>query len=194
MKFPLQLSFKILALSPQISVADAEGRFVMYVKQKFFKLKEAVTVFADTEQSRPIFRIDADRILDISARYSITTMKGEPLGVLQRKGLRSLWKAYFEILEGERVVMTIQEENPWAKMADSVLGGIPLLGMASGYLFHPAYRVSRPDGTLVFRARKQPALWEGLFTITQESEASTWEESLGILGLMMMLLLERDRG
>jgi uncharacterized protein YxjI len=194
MKYPLRLSFKVLALSPQISISDAEGRLVMYLRQKFFKLREAVTIFADAEQSRPIYRIDADRILDISARYAIATTQGEPLGGLQRRGLRSIWRAHYEILEGERVVMTIEEENPWAKMGDSVLSGIPLVGMVSGFLFHPSYRVSRPDGTPVFRARKESAFWEGLFSITQESETSTWEESLGILSLLMMLLLERDRG
>jgi hypothetical protein len=54
MKYPLRLSFKVLALSPQISISDAEGRLVMYLRQKFFKLREAVTIFADAEQSRPI--------------------------------------------------------------------------------------------------------------------------------------------
>jgi uncharacterized protein YxjI len=194
MKYPLKLSFKVLALSPQISVSDAEGRLIMYLRQQFLKLKEAVTIFADSAQSRPIYRIDADRILDISARYAIATMQGEHIGSLQRRGLRSLWRSHYEILEGERIVMSIQEENPWAKMGDSVLSGIPLIGMLSGYLFHPSYRVSRPDGTLVFRARKESAFWEGIFSITQESEASSWEESLGILSLLMMLLLERDRG
>ena len=46
MNFPLTLNFKKLALSPQISVTDASGRLLFYVKQKAFKLKEAVTVFA----------------------------------------------------------------------------------------------------------------------------------------------------
>ena len=46
MQYPLELKFKVLALAPQISVTDAGGQQIFYVKQKLFKLKEAVTVFA----------------------------------------------------------------------------------------------------------------------------------------------------
>lgn len=193
MKYPLELSVRALDPAPQVSVVDAEGRFVLYLKDKFYKLREAVTIFADSAQSRPVFRIDADQMLDLSASYSIRTTQGEPLGGLQQRGIQSIWRAHYDIVEGERVVMTIREENPWAKMADSVLGAVPLIGLVSGYLFHPTYRITRPDGTLVFRARKEAALKKGLFRITNESEASTWEESLGLLGLLMMVLLERGR-
>ena len=47
MNYPLDLSFKILAIAPQISVSDANGALVLYVKQKAFKLKEDVTIYAD---------------------------------------------------------------------------------------------------------------------------------------------------
>ena len=194
MEFPLELSFKILVVSPQISVTDARGKLVLYVKQKAFKLKEAVTVFADREQSRPLFRVQADRVIDIGARYEITSATGEAVGVLQSEGMRSFWRARYKILHKGQTVLEIREENPWSKVADTLLGEVPLLGMLSGYLFHPAYRVSRGDGTLVLRAQKQPAFLEGKFSVTKESEASTTEEALGVLSLLMMLLLERRRG
>jgi hypothetical protein len=194
MEFPLRLSFKILAISPQMAVTDARGELVLYVKQKVFKLKEAVTVFADAEQSRPLYRIDADRVIDLSAHYRISRPSGEPLGVLRGQGLRSLWRARYDVLHEGNTILGISEENVWSKVADQLLGGIPILGLLSGYLFHPAYRVTRPDGTLVLRARKEPAFWESRFTITKEANASTPEEALGVLGLLMMLLLERGRG
>ena len=56
MDYPLQLSFKLLALAPQIYVRDRAGQLRMYVKQKLLKLKEQVTVFAarsDTDASLP---------------------------------------------------------------------------------------------------------------------------------------------
>jgi len=55
MKYPLSLKFKLMALSPQVSVHDADGQLRMYVKQKAFKLKEKVTVFADEQQSTPLY-------------------------------------------------------------------------------------------------------------------------------------------
>ena len=52
MKFPLSLSFKILALAPQISVIDADDSLQFYVRQKLLKFKESVDVYADAEQKR----------------------------------------------------------------------------------------------------------------------------------------------
>ena len=69
MKYPLNLSFKLLAIAQQITGTDAAGQVVFYVKQKAFKLKEAVTVFADVEQTKPMYTIKADRVIDFSARY-----------------------------------------------------------------------------------------------------------------------------
>ena len=65
MEYPLELSFKIFALTPQISVTDASGRLVFYVKLKMFKLKDLVTIFADEAQTQPIYHINADRIIDL---------------------------------------------------------------------------------------------------------------------------------
>lgn len=194
MKFPLQLTFKKLAFAPQISVTDADGTLQLYVKQKLFKLKEAVTVFADREQTRPLYRIQADRVMDISARYTVTDREGNVLGGVQRKGMRSLWRAHFDILRGDETIMTIQEENPWTKVIDGLIGEIPVVGMLSGYFLHPAYSVARTDGTLALRLVKQPAFWEGRFTIEQHAELSREEEGLAVLGLLMMTLLERSRG
>lgn len=196
MEFPLQLRFKIMAISPQISVNDASGRLLMYVKQKAFKLKEAVTVFADEAQTQPIYRIAADRVLDISATYHFTDASGQPLGALQRKGMRSLWRAHYEVHRGGGPVLVIREEKPWVKVMDGIFGEIPVLGMFSGYVFHPAYVVTRADtGELVMRIVKQPAMWEGKYTIEKVSASLRPEdETLAVLNLLMMLLLERRRG
>jgi hypothetical protein len=192
--YPLSMSFKIVALAPQLSVTTSDGTLRFYVKQKLLKLKEAVTVFADTAQSQALYTIKADRVLDFSARYQFTAADGQPIGAIKRQGMRSLWKAHYDIFDGDTPALTIREANPWAKVMDALLGEIPIVGMFTGYLFHPAYVVSRPDGTVVLRAKKQPAFFESKFTIEQESELREHEETQALLGLIMMLLLERSRG
>jgi uncharacterized protein YxjI len=194
MEYPLNLSFKIISLGPQISVTDAGGRLVFYVKQKLFKLKEEVIVFADQQQTQPLYQINADRILDFSARYHFTDQSGMGLGSVKRHGMKSLWKSHYEILDGETVVMTIQEENPWVKVMDGIFGSIPVIGLFSGYVLHPAYVVSRPDGTAVMRLEKQPAFFESKFAIQKLAEVSGSEETHIVLSLLMMILLERSRG
>ena len=195
MDFPLQLNFKKIALSPQISVTDANGRMVAYVKQKAFKLKEAITVFAEQEQRTPLFTINADRILDISARYSIRDAQGTELGAVQRRGMRSIWRASYEVVRDGGTVMQIREENPWVKVLDGLMGEVPVLNLFTGYVFNPAYVVTRIDsGAAVMRIMKEPAFLEGKFTITRVGELSDNDERLAVLSVLMMVLLEKRRG
>ncbi len=195
MRFPLDLRFKIVAIAPQISVTDTAGTLLLYVKQRAFKLKESVTVFRDAEQTHPIYRIAADRVLDISAQYRIDDAGGSPLGVLRRQGMRSLWRAHYEVYRGGVPFLTIREENPWVKLVDGLVGEIPILGLFTGYVLHPAYRVARIDTrSMVLRAVKQPAFLEGRFTIEQVTELAPPEQTLAVLAVLMMLLLERRRG
>ncbi len=195
MNYPLQVSFKVLALAQQMSITDAQGNLIFYVKQKAFKLKEAVTVYADTAQTQPLFTINANKVLDFSARYNFADQRtGQPLGSVKRQGMKSIWKARYDIMDGENPVMTISEENAWTKVFDSLIGEIPIIGMFTGYLFHPAYQVTHQNGVMVMRLEKQPAFFEGKFVIEKHAEMPQQEELRVLLSLIMMILLERSRG
>jgi len=194
MKYPLSLAFRILSWGPQISVHDADGSLALYVKQKALKLKEAVTVFADEAQTEPLYRIAADRVIDFAARYSFRDARDEALGSIKRQGMKSIWKARYDIFDDGQVTMTIAEENPWVKVLDATFSSIPLVGIFSGYLLHPAYVVSDVDGAPVMRLVKQPAFFEGKFTIEKLADMKEADETRALLGLLMMILLERGRG
>lgn len=194
MNFPLDLSFKKIALSPQVKVTDASGQVVLYTKQKAFKLKEAVTVFADVEQTRPLYTIKADRVLDFNARYNIADASGRPLGAVARKGRKSLWRAQYEVTDGGAQPVTIREENGWVKVGDAVFGEIPLLGIFSGYLFNPSYLLTDAAGAPLMRLSKQPAFMEGRFRIERLAQMGEADETRAVLGFLMMVLLERRRG
>jgi hypothetical protein len=192
--YPLTFSFKILSWASQFSVHDSGENLIAYVRQKIFALKEAVTVFADEQRTRPLFTIQADRIIDWSARYHFTSAQGQKLGAVKRRGMRSLWKATYDIMDGDNPLMIIQEENPWVKMADGLLSEIPILGMFSGYFFHPTYLVTRGDNSPVMRMTKQPAFFEGKFLVEKLGTLTEIEEQRVLLSLMMAILLERARG
>jgi hypothetical protein len=194
MNYPLQLSFKIVAIAPQFSVRDASGNLLFYVRQKLFKLKEAITVFGDEAQTRPLFTIKADRVIDFSARYDIADTGGRYIGSVKRQGMRSLWRTHYEVYDGNAVVLTIRERDPWVKVADSLLGEIPVIGAFTGYFFNPAYVVTRPDGAVVMQLTKQPAFFEGKFSLEKHALLSEMEEMRAMLSIMMMVLLERSKG
>lgn len=195
MRFPLNMSFKILALASQIYVRDADGALVGYVKQKMFKLREEIKVFKDESKSEVRYHINADRVLDFSARYLFTNSLGGRVGALKRQGMRSLWKADYDISNPEGVlVMKINEENGWVKVIDALVGSVPLVGYFSGYIFNPTYLVTRTDGTPVVRLVKEPAFLESRFTMHSVGEMTDSEEELVLLSCLTMVLLERARG
>jgi uncharacterized protein YxjI len=195
MNYPLKLSFKLLALASQIYIRDAHGNVIGYVKQKLLKLKEDINVFADEQQNRLLFNIKADRVIDFSARYNFTDGSGRFLGSIKRQGMRSIFKANYEISDASGTqVMHIHEENGWIKVIDSLIGEIPVLGMFTGYFFNPSYMIERINGSAVARLKKQPAFFEGVFELERLAELSEDEEIIVLLSVLTMTLLERSRG
>jgi hypothetical protein len=196
--YPLFVSFKILAFAPQLQITDSSGRSLVYVKQKLFKFKEKVEIFTDKTKTTKLGTIKANKVLDWSARYFFESNHGAEIGSVGRKGMRSIWKASYETFNpGEDTPdYLISEENPASKIFDSILGEIPLIGMASSYLFNPKYLASQKlSGEGVMRVTKKPALWEGKFQIDKLSETLTPQQELNLIfSFIMLLLLERSRG
>ena len=195
-QYPLTLSFKVLALASQATVTDATGRTVLYTKQKMFKFREHVEIWTDKSQGTRLAEIKANKVIDWSARYFSTDANGGEIGSVGRRGWRSIWKAHYETFNpgDDTADFSIQEENVWTKVADSFFSEIPLVGMFSGYLFHPSYLATRADGTPAMRLTKQPAFWEGRFQIDKLGEMTPREELNLFLSFMMLVLLERRRG
>lgn len=193
--FPLQLTFKITTFSNDFLAFDANGNTVAYVRQKMLKIFEEVQVYSDDSRSELNYTIRANKWLDFSATYTFTNRTGIEIGRIVRKGWASLWKSHYEILdERQQQDLLIREENPWAKVFDSILGEIPGLGMLTGYLFHPSYIVTRPNGTEVVRLKKEPSFFGRKFSIDKLATFESGEEERILLGLMMLILLERQRG
>jgi hypothetical protein len=196
LQYPLTLSFKILALASQATVTDAAGRTVLYTRQKLLKFREHVEIWTDNTQGTRLADIKANKIIDWSARYTATDATGSELGNVGRRGWRSMWRAHYEVFNpGDQTPdFSIREENPGAKILDSLLGEIPILGMFTGYFCHPSYLATRTDGRPVMRLTKQPAFFEGRFTIVKLGELSAREELNLFLAFLMLVLLERGRG
>lgn len=195
MNYPLSFSFKLLALASQIYIRDANGNLLGYVKQKLLKLKEDINVFADEQQTQHLYNIKADRVIDFSANYNFTDSQGNRLGAIKRQGMRSIWKANYQITDANgNLAFNINEENGWVKVIDAFAGEVPVLGMFTGYLFNPAYLISRPDSSQVARLAKQPAFFEGKFELEKQAQLANDDETRLLLGVLTMTLLERARG
>ena len=76
-----------------------------------------------------------------------------------------------------------------------IVGAIPIVSLFAGYMFHPAYVLSRAEGEApILRIVKRPALFEGRFRIDAPGPASTTPIDVAVVSVLMMVLLERMRG
>ncbi|QRN97918.1 hypothetical protein JRI60_02215 [Archangium violaceum] len=94
-------------------IYDDAGNVVFYSKMKAFKLKEDLRVFTGEDMQEEVFSIKARNILDISATYDITeSATGQKLGALRRKGLKSILRDEWLILDvNDQEVGMIQEDS-----------------------------------------------------------------------------------
>ena len=194
LSYPLDLSFKIVTIGTRIRIKDAKGRQVAYVRKKKFKLKEDVRVYEDEEQSRLLLRMKADRMIDFSARYAVSGPDGHPIGAVGRRGMKSLWSSAYVLVDAyDTEAGSIREENPWTKVLDSVMESLPLGDALGGLFFNPAYIVDLRGGPAL-RVAKQRSVFESSFRLEKLKDFSETEEDLILAGVIMMVLLERDRG
>ena len=196
LQYPLTLNFKIAALAPQISVTDASGREILYVRQKLLKLRDKIRVFADSSESQELYEINADRILDWSARFVFTDPQGRTVGAVQRQGTRSLWRATYDIQDASgRDLFQIVEEQPWLKVIDRYLEDIAVIGMFTSMFFSPTYGIQRlGTGQAALRVTKQRTFLSRTFTIDNLAGSLPESEEIAtLLGVMIMVLHERRR-
>jgi uncharacterized protein YxjI len=196
LQYPLTLNFKIAALAPQISVTDASGREILYVRQKLLKLRDKIHVFSDSSQNQELYEINADRILDWSARFVFTDPQGRTVGAIQRQGSRSIWRATYDIQDASgRDIYRVQEEQPWLKVIDYFVEEIPFAGTFAGYLFKPTYGVqSLATGQTALRITKSRTFLSRTFTIDNLAGGLPESEEVAtLLGTMIMVLHERRR-
>ncbi len=193
--YPVNFQFNITTFSNDFVAKDANGNTIAYVKQKMFKLKEDINIYNDETKSKVNYKIKADRWLDFSAAYTFFDENGIEFGKIARKGWRSIWKATYEIIDkNQKKQYTINEENAWTKVFDSLLGEVPVLGLFTGYLFNPSYIVANMENLPIVRIKKMPSFFGRQFEITKLGEIGEGSNERIMLGLMMMILLERRRG
>jgi uncharacterized protein YxjI len=81
-------------------VYTADGQLIMFVKHPVFKLREEFQVFADEARTRPLLLVKSRQVVAINFAYEVTDAQtGELLGAVQKKGLKSIIRDKFIILD-----------------------------------------------------------------------------------------------
>ncbi len=196
LNYPLDFKFRITTLSSDFTITDANGKEIAYVRQKMFRLKEDVIIYSDHSRTQQLFQIKANQWLDFNASYSLVDLVNmKSYGRVSRKGMRSFWKATYDIMDENNITkFTITEDNGFKKIWDSMVGEIPIIGMFTGYFLNPSYSVKDAAGRSYFQLKKMPSLIGRRFQLNRMVDIDDEDETLVILSLLMMVLLERARG
>ncbi|MDT8415148.1 MAG: hypothetical protein RQ735_07200 [Flavobacteriaceae bacterium] len=193
--FPLTFSFHIGTLHNDFTTTDSHGQTLAYVRQKLLKFVEEVNVYDSKDKRKQIYQLKADRWIDFNAVYSFLDNDGQLLGSLGKKGWNSIWKAHYEIFDSQKKhLFTIREVSPWIKVMDYIFSEIPILGLFSGYFFNPTYSLTDNQGKTIVKLQKQASFWGRKFTASKEIAFGEDHNEKILLGLMMLLILERRRG
>ena len=107
-------------------IYDPEDNLVLFSSQKAFKLKEDIRVFSDESMSSERLVVKARSIIDFGAAYDVVDSEsGEKLGAFRRKGLKSILKDTWELLDNnDNPVGKLQEDSGCMALVRRFGGGL----------------------------------------------------------------------
>ena len=106
------LKRQILALTGKFRLYAPDGALLMYSQQKMFRLKEDIRVYNDEGMSQELLYIQARQIIDFSAAYDvIDSLSGARVGVLRRKGFRSMLRDEWKVLDAQEAPLGVTHES-----------------------------------------------------------------------------------
>jgi uncharacterized protein YxjI len=107
------LKRQVFALTGKLRFYDPQGQLVLFSEQKMFKLREDIRIYADEQKSQEVLSIKARQIVDFSAAYDVVdSATGQKVGALRRKGLKSILRDEWEVLDAnDQVIGLLFEDN-----------------------------------------------------------------------------------
>lgn len=128
------LKRQVFALTGKLRFYDPHGNLAMFVEQRMFRLREDIRVYADEAKAQEILLIKARQILDWAAAYDVVdSQSGEKVGVLRRKGWKSVLRDEWQILNAE--------DQPLGVLVEDSLGQALLRRLVLGTLLPQRYEI-----------------------------------------------------
>ena len=121
------LKRQVFALTGKLRLYNPNDELVLYVEQKMFHLREDIRVFGDESKTQELLLIQARNIIDFSATYDvIESANGQKAGTLRRKGLRSMFRDEWEVLDAtdQPIGMLFEDSVGQALLRRFLLGSL----------------------------------------------------------------------
>jgi uncharacterized protein YxjI len=126
--FPMYvLKRQVFALTGKLRFYNPQGDLVLFVEQKMFRLREDIRVYGDETKSQELLLIKARNIVDWSAAYDVLdSVSGQKIGVLRRKGWKSMLRDEWEVLDAadQPIGMLFEDSMGQAMLRRLLLGSL----------------------------------------------------------------------
>lgn len=118
---------KVLTIAgAQFHIYNDKEELQLYCKQKAFKLKEDIRLYTGEDMQEEVLTISARAVIDFSAAYDVVdTKSGVKVGALQRRGMKSILKDEWMILDAnDQQIGLISEDSMGMALLRRFLTGL----------------------------------------------------------------------
>lgn len=175
---------KILGEAFHIYTDDSQTELLGYCELKAFKLKEDIRIYTDEKKTTELISIKARSILDFSAGYDVVdAQSGSSLGTFKRKGMKSLFKDTYILLD--------QQDQEYAELSeDSGLLGlirrfVPFANILIPQIFH--LRGNDGGGSVEYTQKMNPIVQR--LTVTG-AQSGGFDPRVILAGGMLLAAIE----
>lgn len=172
----------VFTIGGAFRIMDTQGNLLLYSRQKLFRLREDIRVYEDREMTQEALHIQARNIIDFSAAYDVfDSQTREKLGTIRRKGFRSLFRDFWEILDkNEQVFATIKEDA-------SILAFIRRFVLK---ILPQTYYIQTPNEQTLVKIAQRFNIFIHKFDILFTDHQNILDKRLGIAAVILLLAIE----
>jgi hypothetical protein len=170
-------------LGAKFHIYDSDDKLIGFSKQKAFKLKEDIRLYTDESMDKEQLVIQARKVIDFSAAYDVVdSKKDKKIGALQRKGMKSILRDEWVVLDGnDGEIGTIKEDSTGMALVRRFM---PL-----GKLIPQKFMLRDSDGNELAQFRTHFNLFVHRMTVTVYPE-STISPYLILAGGLLLVAIE----
>ncbi|MEM1085337.1 MAG: hypothetical protein AAGI48_14590 [Verrucomicrobiota bacterium] len=170
-------------------ITDPQGDVLLYTKMRGFRLKEDIRILGSDKVSEVVV-IRARQVIDFGATYDVMDgPTGQKLGAFRRKGLKSLFKDEWLILDtADGEVGMISEDSGGLAFLRRFLGGV--VNLFAPQQHHGALG---QVPVLAFRQTRNPFVTKTFLDFSMDS-GKALDRRLGLAAAVLFCAIEGKQG
>jgi len=175
---------KIIGEDFHIYTDDSQTELLGFCNKKAFKLKEDIRIYTDEEKTTQLISIKARSILDFSTAYDIVDAQSdESLGTFKRKGMKSLFKDTYVLLD--------QQDQAYAELSEDsgllalIRRFVPFANILIPQIFH--LRGNDGGGSVEYTQKMNPIVQR--LTVTG-AQSGGFDPRVVLAGGMLLAAIE----